>query len=113
MTSQSLARYCRAYWDDCEDSSLPGAKDTPDAFAKRVFDPRLAEVVIPYRWLLTLYDSWLNPHKAIVPDNNQRQCKCGCERVVLGRKQYATGACQRRHHRHAHGGEITLMKSAA
>jgi len=94
-TKKDLARHISEWWDNGEETSLPGAKESNSQFAERVFSPLYGEVVIPYQPLLTLYQSWDDPYRELAT----KVCSCGCRRGVLGKGQYATDYCRLKVHR--------------
>jgi hypothetical protein len=53
----------------------------------------MAEVVVPYRCLIDLYQRATQPHPALA---GERACACGCGGQVRGRHKWASPACRKR-----------------
>jgi hypothetical protein len=53
----------------------------------------LADVVIPYRCLIELYQRATQLKPALVGD---KMCACGCGELVRGKKKWATPGCRKR-----------------
>ena len=75
-----------------------GKIEDPRDFLTRVFQPKHADVVVPYRSVLEFYQRLLR-----IAEKNERACQCGCGVVVFDRSKYATEACKKRAYRERHG----------
>jgi hypothetical protein len=60
----------------------------------------LAEVVLPYTCLITLYNKATQPKPALV---GEKACVCGCGAKLRGKQRYASPACRKRAQRVSEG----------
>ena len=90
LTSDGLVEIVKPWWE---------GRDPKEQFAKRVFTPLYAQVIIPYRSLLLLYASW----KEIREVEANKTCACGCGKPINSAfRRYASEACKQRHFRKGH-----------
>lgn len=68
--------------------------EAPRDFFCRVMQGQHADVVIPYRSVLDLYQQELAFEQA--ETGRERRCFCGCGQRVWGQKKWATPGCRKR-----------------
>jgi hypothetical protein len=94
-----LVELCRDHIDNptdtirrvLEGARVEGHRDGGTWVAPRWDD--MAEVVVPYRCLIDLYQRATRPHPALA---GERSCACGCGGALWGRQTFASGACRKR-----------------
>jgi hypothetical protein len=81
LTAESLAKRFR------------GIIENPSEFFHRVFEPKNAAAIIPYRSAIAFYTQEMSFYQE---KGRSRMCACGCGEPVFDRKKWALPACRKR-----------------
>jgi hypothetical protein len=71
-----------------------GVIENPSEFFHRVFEPKNAAAIIPYRSVIAFYSQEQSAHRVLV--GKHCLCACGCGQAVFDRKKWAGSACKKR-----------------